>query len=83
MYGTDDLSKSLLIPSGPADFQFSSLDMHLPSSGMKICWMITMALAFVLFANKIHVEYLSIQMKNTQRYIILWPKILPQKGSDY
>ena len=41
-----------------------------------------MAPALVFFAHKIHVEYLSNQ-SDIKHPIVVLPKTLPQKGSDY
>ena len=70
MSGSDNLSKWLLMPSGPDDFLLSSLDIYLPSSGMEIYGMTNDSCPRV-FRSKIH------------HPIVVLPNILQQKGSDY
>ena len=81
MYGGDNFSSWLLMPSGPDEFLFSSLDIYVSaySSQSEIYGVGKTGAAHVDFVRRNPVEYLNTQ---TQPLFVVLLMTLPRKGSD-
>ena len=79
MYGNDNFSSWLLIPSRPDDFLFSSFDIYLPSSETERYGMTNWSCPLVVVFCRNHVEDLSTHI---HLFLVLL-MILTQTRNDY